>query len=146
MPRPELAQIDLACADMEKTFAFYRLLGLEIAEEAVWRTASGAHHIHLDLPNGMSFGLNSVPLAHVYNAGQRGGVRGGSVVIGFTVESRAAVDALYGTMTAAGHPGLQPPWDAFWGARYAIVEDPDGNPVGIMSPVDPAKRWQGPDL
>jgi hypothetical protein len=25
-------------------------------------------------------------------------------------------------------------------ARYAIVEDPDGNAVGVMSPVDPARR------
>ena len=34
----------------------------------------------------------------------------------------------------------QPPFDAFWGARYAIVEDPDGNSVGLMSPVDPTRR------
>lgn len=26
------------------------------------------------------------------------------------------------------------------GARYAIVEDPDGNYVGVMSPSDPARR------
>ncbi len=131
---------------MEKTFAFYRLLGLEIAEEAVWRTASGAHHIHLDLPNGMSFGLNSVPLAHVYNAGQRDGVRGWQ-----------RGDRLYGRESHGGRCALRDDdhrrpsrpataLDAFWGARYAIVEDPDGNPVGIMSPADPAKRWQGPDL
>ena len=30
--------------------------------------------------------------------------------------------------------GLQPPFDAFWGARYAIVEDPDGNPVAPDQP------------
>ena len=28
------------------------------------------------------------------------------------------------------------PIDAFWGARYAIVDDPDGNHVGIMGPQD----------
>ena len=27
-----------------------------------------------------------------------------------------------------------------WGARYAVVEDPDGNAVGIMSPSDPDRR------
>ena len=32
----------------------------------------------------------------------------------------------------------QEPYDAFWGARYAVVSDPDGNGVGIMSPVDDA--------
>ena len=61
-------------------------------------------------------------------------------VLGFRVATREAVDALYGRMTAAGHRGQQPPYDAFWGARYAVVEDPDGNAVGIMSPVDPTRR------
>ena len=30
------------------------------------------------------------------------------------------------------------------GARYAVVEDPDGNPVGLMSPIDAARRTMGP--
>ena len=34
--------------------------------------------------------------------------------------------------------------DAFWGARYAVVSDPEGNGVGIMSPVDPARRSEPP--
>jgi uncharacterized glyoxalase superfamily protein PhnB len=34
----------------------------------------------------------------------------------------------------------------FWGARYAIVEDPDGNHVGVMSPSDPDRRRAPPDL
>lgn len=32
------------------------------------------------------------------------------------------------------------PYDAVWGPRYAVVEDPDGNAVGIMSPIDPQRR------
>ena len=43
-------------------------------------------------------------------------------------------------VTGAGYRGQQPPYDAFWGARYAVVEDPDGNAVGIMSPSDPDRR------
>ena len=42
-------------------------------------------------------------------------------------------------LIAAGHTALQPPYDAFWGARYAIVEDPDGNAVGLMGPIDRAR-------
>jgi hypothetical protein len=30
--------------------------------------------------------------------------------------------------------------DAFFGARYAVVLDPDGNAVGLMGPTDPAAR------
>jgi hypothetical protein len=61
-------------------------------------------------------------------------------VLGFKVESRERVDEIYADLTAAGYRGQQPPYDAFWGARYAVIEDPDGNAVGIMSPVDPDRR------
>jgi uncharacterized glyoxalase superfamily protein PhnB len=44
-----------------------------------------------------------------------------------------------------GYLGRQPPFDAFWGARYAIVADPDGNDVGLMSPVDESRRTWPPE-
>ena len=69
---------------------------------------------------------------------------GGRVVVGFSVASREEVDRLFAELTAAGHEGLQPPWDAFWGARYAIVEDPDGIAVGLMSPISPERRAPPP--
>ncbi|HVM54739.1 MAG TPA: VOC family protein [Acidimicrobiales bacterium] len=58
----------------------------------------------------------------------------------FRVDTREEVDALYAELTGAGHEGRQPPFDAFFGARYAIVADPDGNDVGIMSPSDDTMR------
>ncbi len=61
-------------------------------------------------------------------------------VLGFKVSSRERVDHIYADLTGAGYKVQQAPYDAFWGARYAIVEDPDGNPVGIMSPIDPNRR------
>lgn len=68
----------------------------------------------------------------------------GRVVVGFGVPSRAAVDAIYAQMTGAGHRGLQAPYDPFWGARYAIIEDPDGIAVGLMSPVSDEMRSAPP--
>ena len=56
------------------------------------------------------------------------------------------MDALYAEMTAAGYRGLQPPCEAFWGARYAVIEDPDGIAVGLMSPVSPEKRSTPPEV
>src|SRR6185437_15870879 len=60
----KLDQIDLVCADMDKTLAFYRLLG--VAMPRVWRTKSGAHHGHVALPGGLSLQFNSPALARVY--------------------------------------------------------------------------------
>ncbi|HEY1315587.1 MAG TPA: VOC family protein [Gaiella sp.] len=50
------------------------------------------------------------------------------------VPDRETVDRLHADLTGAGHPSRQQPVDAFFGPRYAIVEDPDGNLVGLKSP------------
>jgi uncharacterized glyoxalase superfamily protein PhnB len=88
--------------------------------------------------------FDSRRLAHAYNAGFA--AERGRVVIGVELESREAVDALWTSLLEESVQGLQPPYDAFWGARYAIVEDPDGNPVSLSSPVDPARRSPPPEL
>jgi len=62
-------------------------------------------------------------------------VRAGEVV-GFSVDRPEDVDAIVAAVSAAGHRVLQPPHDAFFGARYAVVEDPDGLAVGIMDPFE----------
>ena len=70
----------------------------------------------------------------------------GRVLLGFGLPSREAVDELFDELVTHEHQALQPPYDAFWGARYAIVEDPDGNPVGLMSPSDDAYRSEPPAI
>ena len=143
--KPVLNQLNLVVRDMEAAVRFYRRLGLAIPDLAV--TRSGGHHLEIEMPNGMSLELDSMALAKRYNAGWREATGGGCrTVIGFALPSREAVDARYGELTAAGYVGQQPPIDAFWGARYAIVEDPDGNHVGLMSPIDPARRGTPPNL
>ena len=67
------------------------------------------------------------------------------VVIGFALPTREAVDERYAELTSAGYAGRQPPFDAFWGARYAIVADPDGHDVGLMSPMDSSRRTWPPE-
>lgn len=144
---PALNQFDLVARDVDAAVVFYRLLGLDIPETAIWRTPTGAHHVDLQLPNGLTFHIDSAALAKVYNAGwrpQRG--EGSQCVIGFSLPTRAAVDACHARMTKAGHPSVQPPYDTFWGSRYAIVQDPDGNHVGVMSPPDPTRRRGPPSI
>ncbi|MCL4374558.1 VOC family protein [Patescibacteria group bacterium] len=34
---------------------------------------------------------------------------------------------------AAGFTVVKPPWDAFWGQRYAIVQDPDGYKIDLYA-------------
>jgi uncharacterized glyoxalase superfamily protein PhnB len=133
--KPTLGQLNLVSADPAASIAFYRRLGVDIAEAAIWRTASGTHHVNARSGE-VDFELDSTAFAQVWNQGWRGrDDLKGRVVLGFHVTSREAVDELYAEMTSAGYAGLRPPHDAFWGARYAIVEDPDGIAVGLMSPI-----------
>ena len=128
------------------TVAFYRALGVNVPTSRIWSTKTGAHHVGVSLANGIELHFDSPRLARVYNKGFRGKEGGGNLVIGFSVKTRAEVDKTYSRLKRAGYRGLHPPWDAFWGARYAVVADPDGNHVGIMSPSDPKRRTPPPDL
>jgi catechol 2,3-dioxygenase-like lactoylglutathione lyase family enzyme len=137
---PILGQLNLVVADMAATVTFYRRLGLTIDDSHSF----AAHHLAVTMPSGFVLEFDSVAFAKRWDAGWRGQPGPARNVIGFDLPSREAVDARYADLTAAGYRGQQPPWDAFWGARYAVVEDPDGNPVGLMSPIDPARRSTPP--
>jgi uncharacterized glyoxalase superfamily protein PhnB len=47
--------------------------------------------------------------------------------------SPAEVDEIYARVTGAGFHGEKAPWDAFWGQRYAQLQDPDGVPVDLYA-------------
>jgi uncharacterized glyoxalase superfamily protein PhnB len=148
--RPRLDQLNIVSGNVEASIAFYRQLGVEITEEGVWRTPSGIHHVSAGreaLGSTVALDIDSVPFARLWNTGWQGrqDLRG-RVVVGFKLSSRSAVDTLYASLTGAGHAGLQPPNDAFWGSRYGIVEDPDGIAVGLMSPTDPEHRSAPPEV
>ena len=55
------------------------------------------------------------------------------VDLAFRCTDPAEVDAVYATMTKAGYHGHMEPWDAFWGQRYAVLHDPDGNGVDLYA-------------
>lgn len=145
MNPPVFDQINLIARDLDLTLAFYRRLGLDIPD--AWSTASGAHHAEVRMPSGVCLEFDSVEFSRHWNAGARVPTGDGCrVVLGFTVASREAVDALHSELVQSGAPSRQEPYDAFWGARYAIVADPDGNDVGLMSPIDPDRQTAPPEL
>ena len=136
----KLDQINIVAADPAASAAFYRRLGVAFGEGE-----ASAFHIGGAAGDGVALDLDADWFARVWNSGWAQAENlAGRVVVGFAVESRAAVDAAYADLTGAGGNGLAPPWDAFWGCRYAIVEDPDGVAVGLMSPRDPDKAYWPP--
>ena len=144
---PDLDQIDLVARDIETTLGFYRTLGVEIPEAAIWRTETGIHHVDVTMPGGLILHFDSEALAREYDRGWCAPTGAGTrVVLSFKVPADEDVDRLHDALVRLGHPSAQPPYDAFWGSRYAIVVDPDGTHVGIMGPRDDARRRAPPAL
>jgi uncharacterized glyoxalase superfamily protein PhnB len=133
-------QVNLVVGDMDAALDFYRRLGVTIHGAPEWPPGSGARHAEADSVGEARFELDNHTMAAIWHVGWRQAAGGSRVVLGFSFASREAVDERYADLVGAGYVGRQPPYDAFWGARYAIVQDPDGNDVGLMSPIDPTKR------
>ena len=133
---------------MERSIAFYRAVGFDIPPDAIWATESGAHHVVMRMADGFELALDSGRLAETYNAGYReaDGNASGRVVIGVRLADAEAVDATFERLFADGHAAMQPPYYTFWGSRYAIVADPDGNHVGLMGPPEAEHRGKPPAI
>ena len=129
--RVALNQINLVVGDLPASAAFYRRLGVELPEDA---------QVHAEAAiGGLTFELDDASSARWWHAGWRA-APGPRTVLTFRVDSRDAVDDVYAELTAAGHQGVQPPFEAFFGSRYAIVADPDGNDVALMSEPEADRR------
>ncbi|MEO8249524.1 MAG: VOC family protein [Burkholderiales bacterium] len=142
--KPFISQVNLVATQFDQTLAFYRLLGLDLPEPAA--DPSGVLHVEADVPSGAHFALDNEHLARLYNAARRAGTDRNSVLVCIEFADRTEIDAAYARLTAAGHEGLQPPHDAFWGSRFAMVRDPEGNSVGLRSKAEDALRsWPPQD-
>ena len=130
------SQLNIVADNLDATISFYRRLGIAMGEPA--RSAAGEpFHVNSEGAEGALLEADSAAFAGAWNEGWKDEPNlGGRVLIGVHVASREEVDRLYAETTDAGHRGLQPPVDAFWGARFAVVEDPNGIAVGLLSPRD----------
>jgi catechol 2,3-dioxygenase-like lactoylglutathione lyase family enzyme len=136
-----LDQVNLVVGDVAASRAFYSRLGLDFGAEhdPIW----SAHHVSARRGEHalIDIDLDSTAFVTKWDRGWAGGT---GAVLGFKVDSREDVDQLVAALSAEGVAVQQEPYDAFWGARYAVVSDPDGNAVGIMSPADDAFRSEAP--
>lgn len=140
--RPVLKQLNLVARDFDASLEFYRRLGVEIPVTPA--IEMGHAEAHQD--NGFTLEVDNVASAGLWSAAWRKAEGSSSrAVIGFEMPTRDSVDERYDELIAAGYEGRQRPYDTFWGARYAIVADPDGNDVGLMSPIDKTRTSWPPE-
>ena len=122
-----LKVVGIAVKNMGESLKFYRSLGLEIPEG---QDAEGHVQVEFD---GITIAWDTVEvLKGVYGEWEEHPV-GHRIELAFQCGSGEQVDAVYRRITAAGQFGHREPWDAFWGQRYAIVTDPDGNLISLFA-------------
>jgi catechol 2,3-dioxygenase-like lactoylglutathione lyase family enzyme len=125
---PRMDMIGVAVRDMAASLAFYRRLGLEIPDGA-----ESEAHVEATAPGGLRVAWDTVEVMQSFDPGWAPATGGAAFSLAFLVDSPAEVDSLYAELTGAGHAGHLAPWDAFWGQRYAVVRDPDGNDVALFA-------------
>lgn len=119
--------------DMKTALDFYRLLDLAIPDGQ-----DEEPFVEVTTPNGYRISWNAESMIRkmepdwVIPVGQR-------ISLAFNCGSPDEVDTAYNKIVAAGHAGHKPPFDAFWGQRYAQVLDPDGNVVDLFAWVPAAE-------
>lgn len=131
MPRstPRMIGLYLFVSDLEKTKAFYAALGLHIEPVSdMFARASWSDKVMLE------FGTKKLTDSYDPNFEVPGFLS--KSTINFEVGSEVEVDSTFVRLTDLGYQGHLAPIDAPWGARFAIVQDPDGNFVGLHSPRD----------
>lgn len=120
----------MVVADMAAALAFYRRLGLDIPADA-----DTAPHAEAQLPGGLRLMWDSYATARAVDPDWTPPPAGGHTGLAFECDGPAGVDKLYAELTGAGYTGEKPPWDAFWGQRYAVIKDPDGRGVDLFAPL-----------
>jgi catechol 2,3-dioxygenase-like lactoylglutathione lyase family enzyme len=130
MTTPQLDVIGIVVADMARSLAFYRQLGFDIPAEA-----DGEPHVEMMLPGGIRLAWDTIATVRSFDPDYESPSGSSRMGLAFVVGSPAAVDATYDRLVAAGAHGHKQPWDAFWGQRYALLHDPDGNSVDLFAPI-----------
>lgn len=121
--------VEVTTSDMRRTVEFYSLLGFEFPDlkddedHLEPRTPDGSARLMIDTKKMMSEMLGAPPQPGNH----------GSFAIRY--DAPGEVDGAAKKVKEAGCKVVKEPWDAFWGQRYAVVQDPDGYQIDLYAPL-----------
>jgi catechol 2,3-dioxygenase-like lactoylglutathione lyase family enzyme len=123
---PQLNAIGIVASNMGRSISFYRLLGVDVPE------TPDEGHVDTFLPNGVRFMLDTEDVIRSFRPDWKRET-GNQLALAFECSSPSEVDEVYRRAVDAGFHGEKEPWDAFWGQRYAQLQDPDGIGVDLYA-------------
>ncbi|RPA62315.1 glyoxalase [Gordonia oryzae] len=128
-PGPILDALSIVVADMAATVDFYTHLGLRFEPGA-----ADASHVESSVgPMRILFDTRTVVAS--FMPGWTEPTGGHRIALAFACATPAEVDAEHAALDAAGYRSILEPFNAVWGQRYAVIADPDGNPIDLYSPL-----------
>jgi uncharacterized glyoxalase superfamily protein PhnB len=125
---PRFDAFGIVVSDMSRALAFYRKLGLEFADDA-----ENEHHVEAQLPGGSRFMIDRESVIKSFDPEWQRPSSGHLTAGAFKCDSADEVNRVYADLLEAGGSAHKEPWDAFWGQRYAQVQDPDGTVVDLFA-------------
>ncbi|WP_433180308.1 VOC family protein [Actinoallomurus sp. CA-150999] len=127
MTNPRLAVISIITDDMPAAIAFYESCGLQLS-------GGGPNEPHSEFGGaGIKVMLDTREVVTGIDPHWKPPSGGHAMALAFDCGTPDDVDATFDRMVAAGAGVGKKPWDAFWGQRYAVITDPDGNPVDLFA-------------
>jgi uncharacterized glyoxalase superfamily protein PhnB len=125
---PTFNGIGIIVADMGRSLAFYRRLGLDIPA-----AADREPHVTVALSGGVNLMIDTIDTIKSFDSEWTPPQGGNAFGLAFECADPAEVDRVFAELTGAGYASHLAPWDAFWGQRYAVVVDPDGHHVDLFA-------------
>jgi len=126
----QLAAVGVIVADLERSAAFYRKLGLDFPDPI---DPEGHGHAEAVGPGGLRVMLDTIDTIGSFDPNWTKPSGGHRIGLAFECNSAADVDATYAKLIGEAAKSYKEPWDAFWGQRYAQINDPDGNVVDLFA-------------
>lgn len=122
--------VGVSSSNLKEAVKFYSLMGFEFPE-----FKDDEEHLEpVTVPGGVRLMIDSVAMMKgILGEAPRPGNHSSFAIL---YESPAEVDAVAKKLAAAGYKLVAEPWDAVWGQRYAIVQDPDGYRIDLFAAVD----------
>jgi predicted lactoylglutathione lyase len=122
----QLSMLILEVSDLATSVAFYRDLGLDLADPVAGRSVL----IHR-MGSGVSL-LLTTSFAATYDPDWSRPTAGYQQLLEFYVGENELVEQRWAELVAAGHPSRMPPTQTA-GPYAAMIEDPDGNVILLTS-------------
>jgi len=119
--------VAVASSDIKRTIEFYSLLGFEFAD-----IKDTDQHIEpAAVDNSARLMIDSKELLEEITGEDP--LPGNHSSFAIQYDSPGEIDEVCKHIREAGFEVVKEPWDAFWGQRYAVVQDPDGYKIDLYA-------------